>query len=132
MWIAISGLLGMIAVMAGAFGAHWLEPRVAPKLLETWKTAASYQLIHAVVLAAIAFAAAERASRLLRAARLFFLVGILCFSGSLFAYVLSEFKPLVFVTPLGGVALQVAWLLLAFHGFAAYANRKALAREIPS
>lgn len=117
MWIGISGLLGLTAVMAGAFGAHWLEPHITPKLLETWKTAASYQLLHAIVLAVISIGIPARPSRFLNCSRILFLFGILGFSGSLFGYVLTELRPLVFITPVGGVLLQAGWLFLALHGF---------------
>ena len=107
--LVAAALSGAVAVAAGAFGAHALRDIVTEARLETWQTAASYGLAHAVV---AAFAASRPARWSQRAAALF-LAGTLLFSGSLYALVLLDLPWLGAVTPLGGVAFIAGWLSLA-------------------
>jgi uncharacterized membrane protein YgdD (TMEM256/DUF423 family) len=103
-------LLGGTAVLLGAFGAHGLERSVDdPALLQTWRTAAHYQLVHAVVLLACACHPRKPvlAPRLITA-------GVLVFSGSLYALVLTGVRALGAITPIGGLLLIAGWLALAF------------------
>ncbi|MDP2309364.1 MAG: DUF423 domain-containing protein [Pseudomonadota bacterium] len=104
----IAALLGATAVAAGAFGAHALESRVTPERLETWHTASSYHLVHAVALLALSLAPVPR-----RLTSLLFLCGILIFSGSLYMLVLLDLPILGAITPLGGICFIAGWLNLA-------------------
>lgn len=104
---AIAGFVGALGVAAGAFGAHALRGVVTPERMDTWHTASSYHLVHAVVLLVLALSAAER-----RATFGLFTAGILLFSGSLYALVLLDLPVLGAVTPLGGVAFILGWLSL--------------------
>ena len=54
LWIRIAGVLGLLGVALGAFGAHLLKARLAPDLLAIWQTAVLYHLLHAVALLALA------------------------------------------------------------------------------
>ena len=106
-------VLAGVAVAAGAFGAHGLRGRLDPAALATFETAARYQLIHAL---AAAFAA-DRAAReggvtAARAAGLF-VAGIALFSGSLYVLALGGPRIAGAITPLGGLAFMVGWVLLA-------------------
>jgi len=102
--IRIASLLGASGVILGAFGAHGLKAVLAANgSLEIWHTASFYHLLHAVVLL---WANARRL-----AFRLFAL-GILVFSGSLYALALSGLKWLGAITPLGGLLLIAGWLAL--------------------
>jgi uncharacterized membrane protein YgdD (TMEM256/DUF423 family) len=104
----VAGILGALAVAMGAFGAHGLRARVPPERLDTWETAASYHLLHAVVLLVLAYAPTPR-----RLSFALFTMGILIFSGSLYSLVLLDLPWLGAVTPLGGVAFILGWLSLA-------------------
>ncbi len=104
----IAGVLGALAVAAGAFGAHALRGQVTPERLDTWQTAASYHLVHAVVLLVLASAPTPRTTSFA-----LFGAGIVLFSGSLYALVLLDLPVLGAVTPLGGVAFIAGWLSLA-------------------
>lgn len=104
----VAAILGALAVAAGAFGAHALADRVTPERLETWQTAASYHLLHAVALLAISLAPAPR-----RLTSLLFVCGILVFSGSLYTLVLLDLPVLGAITPLGGLCFIAGWLNLA-------------------
>ena len=113
MWLLVAALLGFVAVAAGAFGAHALEPRVTPHALEVWKTAAHYHLIHAVLLAAISLPGLPLNGRAAGAARWCLLTGILVFSGTLYGYVLSGERVLALITPAGGLSLMAGWIAIA-------------------
>lgn len=108
-----AGISGFAAVLTGAAAAHWLSGTLGPEDLARIEKAASYQMYHTLaLLAAIAIAQTNPALRLHWSARLF-MTGIVLFSGSLYAYSALHWKPLVFVTPLGGLAFMAGWLSLA-------------------
>lgn len=108
-WIKVTGLLGALAVVAGAFGAHILKDKVAPTDLEIWKTGAQYQLVHCVAMLAVALAG-DRAARCLR----WWLAGVIIFGGSLYLLVLTGQRWFGAITPIGGVCLIIGWVTLAF------------------
>ncbi len=102
--------LGFLAVAAGAFGAHLLAGRVEPALLDAFQTGARYAQLHAVVV--LVLGALDDGPRARRVAGLFSL-GVLLFSGSLWLMALTGVRALGAITPLGGLCLLAAWLLLA-------------------
>lgn len=106
--LLLPSILGAVAVAAGAFGAHALRDIVPPERLETWRTAANYHLLHAVALLALGFAPSPR-----RLTTILFTLGIVLFSGSLYALVLTDQRVFAWFTPLGGVCFIVGWLGLA-------------------
>ena len=112
-WIIAAGAVnGALAVMAGAFGAHGLKARLAPELLATWQTGAEYHMYHALALLAVGAFAAAQPQAPLNGPAIAMLVGILLFSGSLYALALTGIRPLGAITPVGGVAFIVGWLWL--------------------
>ena len=115
LFMVLGAVLAGVAVAAGAFGAHGLEDRVTPERLDVWKTAVQYQMYHALalVLVGLILESDRTPSRLLHWSGALLLSGILLFSGSLYILVLTDTSWLGAVTPLGGVAFLVAWLLLA-------------------
>ncbi|MBI5865021.1 MAG: DUF423 domain-containing protein [Planctomycetes bacterium] len=125
MWFFVAGILGMTSVIAGAFGAHGLEKHLTPHQLDVWKTAASYQMVHALLLAAISLPGANLAGRCAFAARIFTVLGVLLFSGSLYLYAITGIATFAMITPLGGVAMIVAWLLAAIAGLTAARTARA-------
>lgn len=116
-WIRIGAILGGLAVLAGAFGAHGLEKTLTAAQLQTFETAVRYQMYHALAILTVGslfvLARDRRADSLLQIAAACFLIGILLFSGSLYAYVLGGPRPLVYVTPVGGVGFLAGWTALA-------------------
>jgi uncharacterized membrane protein YgdD (TMEM256/DUF423 family) len=123
-WMAIVGaLLAAAGVGLGAFGAHGLEDQLRKlgheanldKRLAWFDTAVRYQLYHALGMVVIAAMAAGQASGLYRAAAGLFVAGIALFSGSLYAMTFAgdAWKKLGMVTPLGGLAFIVGWMLVA-------------------
>jgi uncharacterized membrane protein YgdD (TMEM256/DUF423 family) len=109
-------VFGLVAVAAGAFGAHALRARLSAELLAVFETAARYQMVHALALLAVALVAARAPSAAASAAGWLFAVGIVLFSGSLYALALTGIRVLGAVTPLGGVCFLAGWVALALAG----------------
>lgn len=112
--IRVGAALGALAVVAGAFGAHALQGRLDDKALATYEVAVRYQAYHALALVLCGLLA-ERGWRAAGAARAF-AAGVLVFSGTLYALVLTGAKWLGAITPVGGALLVTGWALLAFGG----------------
>jgi uncharacterized membrane protein YgdD (TMEM256/DUF423 family) len=117
-FVAIGALLAALAVGLGAFGAHGLKTlveqgRFSAENLDTFKTAVQYQMYHALGLVFIGVLASSRPSALLDAAGWTMLVGILVFSGFLYAYVATDTKLFAMLVPIGGLCFILAWLGLA-------------------
>ncbi|WP_354444976.1 DUF423 domain-containing protein [Marinobacter sp. MBR-99] len=109
----MGALAGLLAVMAGAFGAHGLRQVVSARGLEVFQTGVSYQMYHALILIAAGLMPVLGLSRrLLTVACAFWLAGIVLFSGSLYLLVLSGHHWLGPVTPVGGVCFMIGWALL--------------------
>ncbi|WP_405097611.1 DUF423 domain-containing protein [Oceanobacillus sp. FSL H7-0719] len=103
---------GFLSVALGAFGAHGLEGKVTEKQLATWEKAVDYQMFHAVALFVTGFIMAKFQSGSLTAAGWMFLIGIILFSGSLYIYSTTAIKTFAMITPIGGVAFLIGWILL--------------------
>jgi uncharacterized membrane protein YgdD (TMEM256/DUF423 family) len=106
---------GFLAVAFGAFGAHGLKTRLADlpdvaRRLGWWDTASHYHLLHAVALGVLALAVEHVSAAWAGRAGVAMLVGIILFSGSLYAMTLSGVTALGAVTPLGGVGFLVGWV----------------------
>ena len=117
LFFALGSAFGGLAVMLGAFGAHALRDVLGPDDLSTFEIGVRYQMYHALALLAVAWAMARWESGILPAAGWAFVVGIVVFSGSLYALVLTGQRWLGAVTPVGGVAFIVGWALLAWAAF---------------
>ena len=113
-FLALGSIGMLLAVALGAFGAHALKKTLAPELMAVYETAVNYHFIHALGLLAVGLLALHLpASGTLRWAGILMAAGLLLFSGSLYALSLSGIRGLGVLTPVGGVALLAAWLLLA-------------------
>ncbi|MGH7524582.1 MAG: DUF423 domain-containing protein [Gemmatimonadales bacterium] len=112
----VGALLGALAVVLGAFGAHALRTRLEPRDLEIFETAVRYQMYHAFAMFAAAWLLSRNAPGA-GAAAWAFLGGVLVFSGSLYLLVATGQRWLGAVTPLGGLAMIAGWLLLARAAF---------------
>ncbi len=120
-FIALSGVLGFLAVALGAFGAHGLRSRLGElpdgaKRLEWWTTAAHYHLTHALALAIAAWLVHRGAGTPGAVAGWSFVAGIALFSGSLYLMTLTGQTKLGAITPFGGVLLMVGWAAVAVAG----------------
>lgn len=106
-------ILAGTAVAAGAFGAHGLQDRIAPELLDTFTTAARYQMYHGLALLAVAWAVTQWPTAKLAAGGWLLFAGTAVFSGSLYLLALTDARWLGAITPLGGLLLLGGWALLA-------------------
>lgn len=112
--LALGAVLAALAVALGAFGAHALKARLAPDALALWQTAAQYHFWHALGVIAAGLALLHFAdSGWLRAAGMLLALGVLLFSGSLYALALSGVHWLGALTPFGGLAFILGWLAFA-------------------
>ncbi len=107
-----------LGVAFGAFGAHGLKNIISPEMLAVYKTGVEYQMWHAFGLIVIALMQQRDAqSRLLKWAGAMMFLGIILFSGSLYALAILNIPALGAITPLGGVSFLIAWsLLIIFSG----------------
>ena len=106
--------MGALAVALRAFGAHALKGMLeASGRTEVYKTAVSYHFYHTFALLAVGILMNQFASAKLRYASIFFLTGIILFSGSLYALCFTGIGILGVITPIGGVVFILGWVFLA-------------------
>lgn len=111
-WIlATGGLLVALATIAGAFGAHALQGRLAPDRLAIYETAVRYQFYHALGLLAIGLLARSIGEGSLRWPAILITAGVVLFSGSIYALGFGAPRWVGPITPLGGVLMIVGWIL---------------------
>ena len=113
----IGATLGLLGVAAGAFGAHAIRQRVSPERLDNWKSAADFQLWHALATIAAAVIAVRWESGAAAAAGWCFIAGVVVFSGSLYTLALTDRRSLGAITPIGGVLFLAGWALLVIAAF---------------
>jgi uncharacterized membrane protein YgdD (TMEM256/DUF423 family) len=112
LWLLLSAFAGFSGVALGAFAAHGLKSRLSAEYLAVFQTGTHYQLIHALALFGVGLLALHAPGRLVNLAGGLFALGILLFSGSLYALTLSGIGKLGIVTPFGGLAFLGGWLCL--------------------
>jgi len=115
-WSTVGAALLALAVSIGAFGAHALRKRLDAYATGIYERAVFYHFVHALGLVAIGIAArahvASGSTSLV--AGWLLLVGIIVFSGSLYALALTGIKKLGAITPIGGLAFVAGWIVFAF------------------
>ncbi|MBS1512441.1 MAG: DUF423 domain-containing protein [Bacteroidetes bacterium] len=113
-FIAAGALLGALAVILGAFGAHYLKEKLEPAALQTFETAVRYQMYHALALLAAGILYKDFPNGLLKWSGNLFMLGMVFFSGSLYVLCADATQRWAGpVTPLGGLCFICGWLLLA-------------------
>ena len=117
LWIALGAICCALGVAIGAFGAHGLKSRISPDMLAVFEIGVRYQMYHALGLFAVAFTATRFSHPCISWAGWLFVVGILIFSGSLYALSLSGIRVLGAITPIGGVCFIAGWICLAWGVF---------------
>jgi uncharacterized membrane protein YgdD (TMEM256/DUF423 family) len=103
-----------LAVGLGAFAAHALKSRLPADMLDTFEIGVRYHMYHSVGLLAVAWASTHWPHTSANTAGWFFLVGIVIFSGSLYLLSLTGLRWFGAITPIGGLAFLIGWLLLAW------------------
>lgn len=117
--ISTGAILGMIAIILGAFGAHALKKVLSIEELSSFETGVRYQMYHAFFLLFIGMIndLSQKAKKTIYNLVLF---GVLLFSGSIYVLATNsltsfDFKVIGFITPIGGLLLILAWGVLLFH-----------------
>jgi len=122
--ILTAAFFGVLAIILGAFGAHALKEILTPEQLTSFETGVRYQMYHAFFL----FFVASRKELSLKAVNVIYnlvLAGVIFFSGSIYLLTTKnvtqiDFKIIGFVTPIGGLLLIFAWMVL----FATFFKKK--------
>ena len=115
-WLLIAALSGFFCVALGAFAAHGLSHVLDEKALAWIDTGLKYQIFHTLAVMVIALSLWHEA-KFARLAMLAWSLGILLFSGSLYALAFGAGKFLVWITPVGGTLFLIGWLCLAYGSF---------------
>jgi len=99
-------------VQLGALGSHALNDLLTPQKLASWELAVQYQLIHAIGIILICLLATRfQSQKLLPLCNWLLAIGVVLFSGSIYAMALGAPSWLGMLAPLGGSAFMLAWLL---------------------
>ena len=117
LFFATGAILAGLGVAFGAFGTHLLSQSFTDTEKEVWRTATNYQLYHALAVIVVARLLSHHPTRFFRVACGCFVLGILLFSGSLYAIALSGQASVGLITPLGGIAFLAGWISLAIGIF---------------
>jgi uncharacterized membrane protein YgdD (TMEM256/DUF423 family) len=104
----------LLAVALGAFAAHGLRNKLTPEMLTIFETGVRYQMYHALALLGVAWASTRWPGGSITAAGWLFILGTILFSGSLYLLSFTGVRWLGAVTPIGGAAFLLGWLLLAW------------------
>jgi len=115
-FLLIGAVAGFLAVALGAFGAHGLRGRLSPEMLAVFETGVRYHMYHALAVVLTALIMGRMDGWLIQTAGWAFTLGILLFSGSLYALALTGVTTFGAITPLGGVAFLIGWACLIVAG----------------
>jgi uncharacterized membrane protein YgdD (TMEM256/DUF423 family) len=117
-------LLAATGIACGAFGAHALHDAIGPNRRGWWQTAVQYQMWHAVALVALASLPLPR----LGWPAALLALGTIIFAGTLYVMALTDLRWLGAITPLGGLLMIAAWLLIAWRALGGPAGKAAAAK----
>ncbi|MGK0271632.1 MAG: uncharacterized membrane protein YgdD (TMEM256/DUF423 family) [Cocleimonas sp.] len=119
-FIGLAALFGLTAVVIGALSAHAVERGLSAEAISRIDTALKYQFYHLAALLSVGVLSSLHRnfdSLMLKLSGLAFIIGILLFSGSLYAYAITGNELFGKVTPFGGLSLILGWLFLFFFSF---------------
>jgi len=110
------GISGCFSVLFGAWLAHAGQALTINDQANL-QTALQYQLFHTLaLLGTVVLLTSKSATKILIAACISFVIGILCFSGTIYIKTFFNFAMIGKLAPLGGISLAIAWLLLSIEG----------------
>ncbi|MBV8809915.1 MAG: DUF423 domain-containing protein [Acidobacteriaceae bacterium] len=120
-WTAAGAFLMALAVGSGAFGAHGLRGRLDAYSMSVYEKAVFYHFVHALGILLVSLLARTGGIPIAAQARVgwLLLIGIVLFSGSLYALAISGVRVLGAITPFGGIAFIVGWLWLTYEALRA-------------
>ena len=116
----IGAILGFISVVFGAYAEHGLKAQLPAQYFDFLMTAVRYNQLYAIIISGIgiAFLASQKLadSIVLKITNLFFILGLVLFSFSIYIFVLFNTPAVLRLTPLGGSILMLGWFSLAISG----------------
>lgn len=117
--ILIAAVLGAIAIVLGAFGAHGLKKLISPESIAVFETGVKYQMYHALFLLFLGTTALV-SDKVKNTILWLVVTGVAFFSGSIYFLACNnlfsfDFKKFGFITPIGGLLLIGAWITLFLH-----------------
>lgn len=107
----IAAIMGLKAVVLGAFGAHYLKTILGEQQLQWWEKAVQYQFYHIAPIFFLAILPYPKA----RLNTLIFILGCTFFCGSLYIMALTNMRWLGAITPIGGVLMIFGWGMLTLN-----------------
>jgi len=112
-YLVITAFLGILTIILGAFGAHALKESLTSDALKSFETAVRYQMYHVLFLLFIN-TTNLLSTKFKKTISVIILIGILFFSGSIYAITIGGVSPKLiwFITPLGGLLFIIGWTLL--------------------
>ena len=128
-FLVLGSILAGSGVAAGAFGAHALKEILDPPMLQVFETATRYVMYHAFGLCIVSLAIDRYHDQGLEKSGWFFIAGMLLFSGSLYVVSLAGIRWMGAVTPIGGLAFMIGWLLLGWGVWRNASHRAKAARD---
>ena len=119
--IIVGAILGMIAIVLGAFGAHALKNVLTVEQLNTFETGVKYQMYHALFLMFVANSQMIT-QKIKKTILILVSLGVLFFSGSIYLLATNnlttfDFKIIGFITPIGGLLLITGWIFVIVNFF---------------
>lgn len=118
--VVAGALLALAGVVLGAVGSHLLESRLTAHQFASYQTGVLYHLLHALGLLLVGLLGqASGATPWLRGSARLMLLGIVCFSGSIYLMTAGAPRWLGMIAPVGGLSFMGAWILLAWHAVVA-------------
>ena len=116
-YIVIGALLSAIGVIIGAFGSHSLKTKLNPEELVIYDIATRYLMYHSIGIISLGILAYNVPDSVVEIPIIIMLIGIILFSGSLYLISIKGYTKLGIITPFGGTAFIVSWVLLAINIF---------------
>ena len=115
LYIITGSVFAALAILFGAFGSHALKEKLTLEQLEIYDIATRYLMFHALGIFTIGILGYHVPGGILTLPLLLMVLGIIIFSGSLYLISLAGYKKLGMVTPIGGLALIISWLMVAYN-----------------
>lgn len=118
--LLLGAMLGLTSVMMAAFADHYLALHLSVIMLTKIATAVKYHQLYAVLITMLGIAIPLQTTPSMRkglqCAAMIFIIGLLCFSGGIYSAVILGIGQLIYLTPLGGILLMLAWVVMAGVG----------------
>ena len=117
-FLILAAVLGMLALLTGSLGAHWWQDLLMnPDAAARFQRAEDYLFYHALVLIGIALLVERFPTHKFQHVGWCLAAGALIFSGSLVTFSLTGYRPVIGVTPVGGLLLFIGWIILGVRSF---------------